>query len=59
MTAQRMMFFTFAIVLSTGIWLTGFDNAHWILYVPAVILPIAGLTGICPGITIWKKLGFK
>ena len=59
MTAQRMMFFSFATVLGIGIWLSGYDTVHWLLYIPAIILPIAGITGICPGIAIWKKLGFK
>lgn len=59
MTAQRMMFFSFATVLGIGIWLSGYENIHWILYIPLIILPISGITGICPGIAFWKKLGFK
>ena len=59
MSAQRMMFFSFATVLGIGIWLTGYEQIHWILYIPLLILPIAGITGVCPGIAFWKKLGFK
>jgi hypothetical protein len=59
MTAQRMLFLTMAVVIFVGIWLTGFDKAHWFLYVPVVMLTFAGVTGICPGMMFWKKMGFK
>ena len=59
MSAQRMLFLTVAIIILIGIWLTGFDKAHWLLYVPVVALAFAGVTGICPGILFWRKLGFK
>jgi hypothetical protein len=59
MTALRMQFFTLAVIFFLGIWLTGFEKAHWFLYVPVVALVFAGATGICPGLIIWKKLGFK
>ncbi len=54
-----MLFFTFAIVISIGIWLTGYKNIHWFLYVPVAAMLFAGITGICPGLILWKKLGFK
>ena len=59
MSAQRMFFFTTAVVIAVGIYLTGFKNVHWFLYVPVAALLFAGLTGICPGMLLWKKLGFK
>lgn len=59
MSALRMLFLTFAAIISIGIWLTGYKNVHWFLYVPVVALLFAGLTGICPGLMLWKKLGFK
>ena len=59
MTAQRMLLFTFSAMISLGIWLTGFDKASWVLYVPAVSALFAGVTGICPGMIFWKKCGFK
>ena len=59
MSAQRMLFLTVAIILSVGIWLTGFSNVHWLLYVPVALLTFAGITGICPGLIFWRKLGFK
>jgi len=32
---------------------------HWVLYVPVAALAFAGITGICPGYLIFRKLGFK
>lgn len=59
MSAIRMLFITTAVVISVGIWLTGFDNVHWFLYIPPAALLFAGATGICPGYIIFTKLGFK
>ena len=59
MTAIRMMFFTASAVISAGIWLSGWDQVHWLLYVPAVGLAFSGATGFCPGIYFYQKLGFK
>jgi hypothetical protein len=57
MSAQRMVFFTFAAVVSTGIWHTGFDKASWILYVPVVFTLFAGITGICPSLISGRSAG--
>lgn len=54
-----MLFLTVSTLILVGIWLTGFAKVHWFLYVPAAALLFAGLTGICPGLMLWKKLGFK
>ena len=59
MSAQRMLFLFMAVLITLGIWLTGFDKVHWLLYVPPVFLLFAAVTGICPGLIIFKKLGFK
>lgn len=59
MTALRMQFLWVAVILLVGIWLTGFSEAHWLLYVPVAALAFAGVTGICPGMMLWKKLGLK
>jgi hypothetical protein len=40
----------------TGIWLTGFDKVHWLLYVPAVFFYLAAATGICVGLVISRML---
>ena len=59
MSAQRMLFLTVAILLLTGIWLTGWNSVHWFLYLPPAMLVFAGVTGICPGFMLYRKLGFK
>jgi hypothetical protein len=59
MKALNMQFFTVALVVLIGIWLTGFENVHWFIYVPVGLLVFAGFTGICPGLWFWKKVGLK
>jgi len=59
MSAQRMVFMTAGLVISTGIFLSGYTTVHWLLYIPAVGMLFSGVTGVCPGIVIFKKLGFK
>lgn len=57
MSAVRLVFLVTSAVILLGIWLTGFGVAHWLLYIPAAALAFAGLTGICPGYMIFKKIG--
>jgi len=59
MSAFRMLFLTMAALIMAGIWLTGFNVAHWLLYLPVAALVFAGVTGICPGYILFQKLGFK
>lgn len=59
MAAQQMVFLVFATLIAIGIWLTGFENVHWFLYIPFAALAFAGVTGICPGLILFKKLGLK
>lgn len=59
MSAIRMLFIIMAAVILLGIWLTGFNTVHWLLYFPPAALLFAAITGICPGYMILKKLGFK
>lgn len=59
MNAQRMVFVSVAVLVITGMWLTGFDKVHWIMYIPVVLLSFAGISGICVGEIFWSKLGFK
>ena len=39
-----------------GIALTGFNVVHWLLYIPAVFLVFAAVTGFCPGMMITRWL---
>lgn len=57
--ALRVQFLAVSLLILIGIWLTGFGNVHWFLYVPVVALAFAGISGICPGLMLWKKLGLK
>lgn len=59
MTAQRMLFLTMAILIALGIYLSGYQTVHWVLYIPAAALFFAAITGVCPGLMLYKKLGFK
>jgi|GEM_PF-5750601 hypothetical protein len=49
MSAMRMVFVTFFALILIGMYLTGFQTAHWFLYIPAAAAAFAGITGICPG----------
>ncbi|ATX82380.1 hypothetical protein Ga0123462_1517 [Mariprofundus ferrinatatus] len=54
---MRFFFLVVSTILLTGIWLTGFGTAHWLLYIPAIFFLFAAATGICPGI-IFSNLLF-
>lgn len=58
-SALRMLFIVMAAFITAGIWLTGFNTVHWLLYIPPAALLFAGITGICPGYMLFRKLGFK
>ena len=59
MSAQRMLFLIMSVLISGGIYLSGYQSVHWLLYVPAAALLFAAISGICPGLILLKKLGFK
>lgn len=59
MSAQRMLFVVIATVISSGILLTGYNQVHWLLYVPVAGMLFAAASGYCPGIAVLKKIGFK
>lgn len=47
-TEMRIWFAVFSLVIWLGIYLTGFDAVHWLLYVPAAGFIFAAVSGICP-----------
>lgn len=59
MTAQRMLFITMAALIIAGIFLTGLSQTHWLLMVVAALISFAAITGICPALKIYQKLGLK
>lgn len=54
--AMRFFFLVVSIIVWSGIWLTGFAAAHWLLYVLGAFLVFAAITGICPGLIISNRL---
>ena len=53
---MKIWFAVFGVIIWLGIFLTGFSNVHWLLYVPAVALIFAAVTGICPSQLLVKNL---
>ena len=49
MSAIRILFIIMSAVIGAGIWLTGYQTVHWLLYLPPAALLFAGISGICPG----------
>ena len=47
---MRVFFLILSSVLWLGIWLTGFSQISWIIYVPACSLLFAAIMGFCPGL---------
>jgi len=58
-SALRLFLLSVGLVIWLGIWLTGFDQVHWVLYIPAGFLVIAAITGICPGMFLSRMIFFK
>ncbi len=56
--AMRFFLLVSGTVMWLGIWLTGFDKVHWLLFVPAVFFYFAAVTGVCVGLVI-SRLIFK
>jgi len=54
--SMRFFFFGSGLVIWLGIYLTGFNNVHWVSYFPAVFFIFAAITGICPGIIFSKRI---
>ncbi|OGU74847.1 MAG: hypothetical protein A2V93_05560 [Ignavibacteria bacterium RBG_16_34_14] len=58
--SMRVWFGFFGALIWVGMYLTGFSNIHWLLYVPAAGMVFAAVTGICPSqIAVFKILGSK
>lgn len=58
-SALRMLVMSMSMVGAAGIFLSGYDQVHWLLYMPTVFMAFAAATGICPGLIIWRKFGFS
>ena len=58
-SANRMTFLSIAAVVAIGNTLTGWGTISWVLWIPPIALSVAAITGVCPFLIIWQKLGFK
>ena len=57
---MRIWYAFMGLMIWAGIYLTGFSNVSWLLYVPAGAAIFAAITGICPSqIVIFKMAGEK
>lgn len=54
--AMRFFLLVMAGVILLGIWLTGFNTVHWVLYLPAAFFMVAAVTGLCPGMGFSRLL---
>jgi len=54
--SMKAFFFFTGLILWAGIWLTGFDVAHWLLFLPASFFLFAAITGICPGLILFNEV---
>lgn len=58
--SMRVWYAFVGAILWAGIYLTGFSNVHWLLYVPAAGFVFAAITGLCLSLTaISKMFGFR
>ena len=54
--AQRLFFINITTLSMIGIWLTGYDQVHWFVFVVPAALIFAALSGFCIGFEISKKI---
>ncbi len=45
---MRVWFAFFGSIIWLGVYLTGFSNVHWLLFIPPAGMIFAAITGICP-----------
>lgn len=45
---RRILLMSTAILIFIGLWLTGWSQVHWFLYVMPVLFSTFALSGICP-----------
>ena len=58
-SAQRMTFLSVAAVVALGNTLTGWASVSFVLWIPPIALSLAAITGVCPFLIVWEKLGFS
>jgi len=53
---MRFFLLIMTAVIMAGIWLTGFNSVHWLLYLPPAFFVFSAVTGLCPGMFISNSL---
>lgn len=53
---QRLTFFNTSVLAFIGIYLSGYDQVHWFMYLVPVVYLFSAATGFCPGIAISKLM---
>jgi hypothetical protein len=53
---HRLTYVNIALLGMVGIWLTGFDQVHWFIYIAPGALLLAAIIGYCVGFDISKKV---
>jgi hypothetical protein len=53
---MRLFLMNAALVMFIGIWLSGFEQVHWSIYIIPALFSASALFGICPGINLWRLL---
>ena len=51
----RVLLFLAGVVTWVGIYMSGLETVHWVLFLPATFFLFASLTGICPGLVLFQK----
>ena len=54
--SMRIWYAFVGIIMWVGIYLSGFSNVHWLLYVPAIGFVFAAITGLCLSLTAISKM---
>ena len=58
MSAIRATMLVASIMLWISYWLSDW-NVHWLAYLPAAMLAVAGIVGFCPSTWLFGKMGLK
>ncbi|MEO8766046.1 MAG: hypothetical protein ABI416_17220 [Ginsengibacter sp.] len=54
--SMRIWFALVSVILWTGIFLSGFSNVNWLVYLPAAGFALGAITGICPSLMAASKI---
>lgn len=53
---HRLTYMNIALLSMIGIWLTGFDQVHWFIFIAPGAMLLAALIGYCVGFDISKRI---